>query len=282
VDVLIERVVRNDDGTHSLDASQYIAGIYDPEDPPLTNAVPAAVGNFPIPLRAVSVTEEVTTDAAGGLQSYYKIQVTPGLHVCAGMAQGGGSDYIDLAVDEPAVDDYFNSLAIVRIIAGAGSGQQQPITDYVGSTRRATIASPWTVPPNSTSEYVITFASYDEFQGFDVEAYYVTGIPGQPVQYSVIASTQGTTLYLPSRTQPQTLGWRIVPFGRKGGRNRQGAWNGEALAQSNPVAIAAASTSAEEEEMNSAEQRRLLEQILLTLQEQTALLQQVVQRKEGT
>jgi hypothetical protein len=238
------------------------------------------VGNFPIPLRAVSVTEEVTTDAAGVIQSYYKIQVTPGIPLSGGTAQGGGSDYIDLSADEPAVDDYFNRLALVKILAGTGAGQQKAITDYVGSSRRATFQGTWTTNPDATSEYMVSFPAYDEFQGFDVEVYQILGEAGQEPQYRVLASTSGTTLYLPTRIQPQVLGWRIVPYGRKGGRNRLGTWGGESAAVSDTAAIAAATSSAEEEAVNSSEQRRLLEHILITLQEHTALLQQVVTRQE--
>jgi len=52
------------------------------------------------------------------------------------------------------VDDYYNNYSI-RIFDGTGSGQIRKITDYVGSTKVATISSPWTVTPNNTSKFEI-------------------------------------------------------------------------------------------------------------------------------
>jgi hypothetical protein len=52
------------------------------------------------------------------------------------------------------VDDFYNNYSI-RIFDGTGSGQIRKITDYVGSTKLATLASAWTVLPNNTSKFEI-------------------------------------------------------------------------------------------------------------------------------
>jgi hypothetical protein len=70
------------------------------------------------------------------------------------MALGGGSTYIDLATDAEAVDDYYNGME-VYIYSGVGSGQRRVITDYVGSSRRATVSA-WAVNPTTASAYQVS------------------------------------------------------------------------------------------------------------------------------
>lgn len=53
-------------------------------------------------------------------------------------------------------DDAFNGW-LITIVSGTGAGQQRVISDYVGSTRTATVSSPWDVTPNSTSVFVLDF-----------------------------------------------------------------------------------------------------------------------------
>lgn len=72
-----------------------------------------------------------------------------------GTAQAGASTTITLKSSSSSVDDYFNGLYIT-ITGGTGSGQVRIITDYVGSTKVATVDSAWTTAPNSTSTYSIT------------------------------------------------------------------------------------------------------------------------------
>lgn len=54
----------------------------------------------------------------------------------------------------PVVDDHFNECA-VRIVSGTGVGQTRRITDYVGSTRVATISPAWGTTPDTNSVYEI-------------------------------------------------------------------------------------------------------------------------------
>ena len=60
---------------------------------------------------------------------------------------------IKLAATASATDDIYNSMT-VYISSGTGSGQIKVITDYVGSTKTATVAT-WTTIPDATSVYEI-------------------------------------------------------------------------------------------------------------------------------
>ena len=72
----------------------------------------------------------------------------------SGTAQAGGSTTITLASTASTSDDAYNSLT-VTIDSGTGSGQSKTITNYVGSTRVATVNSSWTTNPNATSVYTV-------------------------------------------------------------------------------------------------------------------------------
>lgn len=52
------------------------------------------------------------------------------------------------------VDDFYNEYSI-RIFDGAGAGQIRKITDYVGSTKVASLASSWNIIPDNTSKFEI-------------------------------------------------------------------------------------------------------------------------------
>jgi hypothetical protein len=80
-------------------------------------------------------------------------------------AQAGGANTITLASGASATDDAYNNLGIY-IKSGTGEGQSKLITDYVGSTKVATVGSDWDVQPDDTSVYTIgdIFDSADEGQ----------------------------------------------------------------------------------------------------------------------
>tara|TARA_R100000234_G_scaffold50355_1_gene30177 strand:+ start:987 stop:3938 length:2952 start_codon:yes stop_codon:yes gene_type:complete len=75
----------------------------------------------------------------------------------AGTAQAGASTTITLASGASSVDDYYNGY-IVTTTGGTGPGQERLITDYVGSTRVATVAA-WGVNPSSDTTYKVGLAS---------------------------------------------------------------------------------------------------------------------------
>ena len=66
---------------------------------------------------------------------------------------GSTSTTIVLAATASATDDIYNSMTIY-ISSGTGSGQIKVITDYVGSTKTATVST-WTTTPDTTSVYEI-------------------------------------------------------------------------------------------------------------------------------
>ena len=67
-------------------------------------------------------------------------------------AQAGAASTITLAAAETSTDDAVNG-DFVLLVAGTGSGQQRQITDYVGSTRVATVDRAWVTTPDNTTVY---------------------------------------------------------------------------------------------------------------------------------
>ncbi len=69
-------------------------------------------------------------------------------------AQAGSTGTtIKLATGASTTDDFYNSMSIY-ISSGVGAGQVRDISDYVGSTRVATVAT-WTTTPDATSVYEV-------------------------------------------------------------------------------------------------------------------------------
>lgn len=86
--------------------------------------------------------------------------------ILTGLAQGGAPTTITLAAAQPdfvlhAVDDTYNG-KLIRITVGTGAGQARQITDYVGSSRLATVAPGWSVQPDPTSQYAIELYVYQK------------------------------------------------------------------------------------------------------------------------
>jgi hypothetical protein len=78
----------------------------------------------------------------------------------SGFAAATTSTTITLAIDASGASNsllYGNTVNsnIISIVFGPGAGQQRTISSYNGSTRIATISTPWTTLPNSSSVYSI-------------------------------------------------------------------------------------------------------------------------------
>jgi len=69
----------------------------------------------------------------------------------SGMATAGATSTITLSSDASALDDFYKP-ALIIIHGGAGAGQARRVDTYVGSTRVATVATPWVTNPDATSE----------------------------------------------------------------------------------------------------------------------------------
>jgi hypothetical protein len=73
----------------------------------------------------------------------------------SGTAQGGSASGITLASTSSGVSGYYNEY-YVRVAGGRGVlNEVRQITSYSGSTFVATLGSPWTTAPDSTTQYVI-------------------------------------------------------------------------------------------------------------------------------
>lgn len=77
-----------------------------------------------------------------------------GLFLDFGTAQAGGASSITLASTASATNDIpvYSSIAI---ISGTGAGQSRQVSDYVGSSKVATVSIPWTTQPDNTSRYIV-------------------------------------------------------------------------------------------------------------------------------
>ena len=81
----------------------------------------------------------------------------PADSIHSGTAQSGGATSIVLQSSADTLTDFYNEMQIT-IDSGTGSGQTKTITSYNGSTKFASVDSPWSVQPNSTSVYTVKIA----------------------------------------------------------------------------------------------------------------------------
>ena len=79
----------------------------------------------------------------------------------SGTAQAGGASSITLDAGAAAVNSFYNT-ATIFIRGGTGAGQTNSITNYVGSTKVATVGVAWGTVPDNTS--VFTIAAFGPVQ----------------------------------------------------------------------------------------------------------------------
>lgn len=115
-------------------------------------------------------------------------------HICfeeasdSGVAQSGASTTITLRSGASATNDIYNGQQI-EIVRGTGAGQVRAVTDYVGSSKVATVDRAWATNPDSTSVYVVK--NLGQVLGSDiVPSVNVTQIAG-----SATAATNQSYLY---------------------------------------------------------------------------------------
>jgi hypothetical protein len=111
-----------------------------------------------IPLYAFTIT---TTNPAGTLTPSAvsgKVTLTGSASVFhdgrTGTAQAGASTTITLDASALANDDIYNG-STITITGGTGVGQVRVISDYVGSTKVATVSVAFTVTPDNTSLFSV-------------------------------------------------------------------------------------------------------------------------------
>jgi hypothetical protein len=78
--------------------------------------------------------------------------IVAALSIHTGTAQAGAAGTITLDTGASSVNDYYND-TLVLITSGTGAGQVRHVSDYVGSTRVATIKPNWTTTPDNTSVF---------------------------------------------------------------------------------------------------------------------------------
>lgn len=87
--------------------------------------------------------------------SDYIIIADPGgLHVNEGDAQGGGNTTVTLNDLASSEDNTYNGQTVF-LVSGTGEDQPRVVTDYVGSTRLATVNRAWDTNPTSTTGYLM-------------------------------------------------------------------------------------------------------------------------------
>lgn len=101
------------------------------------------------------------------------LHVTPEDEENGGTAQGGGASSVTLAAGASALDDHYNGMT-VEILSGPGAGEIKTISDYVGSSKVATVDSAWSVQPTSSSTYSVygqSLSASDDatINAFDIE-----------------------------------------------------------------------------------------------------------------
>jgi len=74
----------------------------------------------------------------------------------AGMAQTATSNSITLQSTASPVNGAYGALTI-RTVSGTGAGQYRSITSYNGSTRVATVSTPWAIIPDGTTTYAFEY-----------------------------------------------------------------------------------------------------------------------------
>lgn len=82
----------------------------------------------------------------------------------SGTAVTGTSTTITLDSSASITDDEYNGCE-VRIVSGTGAGQVRVISDYVGSTKVATVSTAWSVNPDSSSQYLVNLFIKDLANG---------------------------------------------------------------------------------------------------------------------
>lgn len=73
----------------------------------------------------------------------------------SGTAQAGAAGTITLDASASGTDDFYNN-CVIQITGGTGANQSRIISDYVGSTKVASVNDNWVTTPDNTSVFLIT------------------------------------------------------------------------------------------------------------------------------
>jgi hypothetical protein len=101
-----------------------------------------------------SADANVIDDVINGTGQIIDCESPGNFYYPTGYARAGASATITLATTASSNDDCYNGKGI-KILAGTGIGQIRTISDYVGSTRVATVSASWATVLDTSSQYGI-------------------------------------------------------------------------------------------------------------------------------
>lgn len=147
-------------GTASItlaSAASSTDGTYDPAIVRITGGT--GIGQARMIIHYVGSTRVASVDrdwrVAPDNTSVYEIVASQNLiSTNEGLAQGGGASTITLNSLASATDNVYVGQTVV-LRTGTGQDQARIITGYVGSTKVATVATPWEVQPAAGTGYII-------------------------------------------------------------------------------------------------------------------------------
>lgn len=103
-------------------------------------------------MEADCVSVIVKTSSVGAKTTTLVLYTDPGTRTRK--AQAGANGTVTLDSSASATDDFYND-QLVRIVGGTGAGQARLISDYVGSTKVASVVPNWATNPDSTSIFQV-------------------------------------------------------------------------------------------------------------------------------
>lgn len=126
---------------------------------------------------SVVVTATIGGSSFKHVAGSFILRAVPGVPVVvrSGTAQGGGATSITLDAGASAVDDDYKNL-VVKLTGGTGAGQMRRIPAYAGSTKVATVVSPWVA-----GQVPDTFTTFDILQVPVADVTLVNGSQAAPV-----------------------------------------------------------------------------------------------------
>jgi hypothetical protein len=111
---------------------------------------------FAAPVQLASILATVDHATYGNAALKTAIDGVSGAYVSdSGTAQAGAAGTLTLRSGAVATDDYYN-YQILTLTGGTGAGQARIISDYVGSTKVASVNGNWATTPDNTTTYTVT------------------------------------------------------------------------------------------------------------------------------
>lgn len=141
-----------------------------------------------------------------GITQFYGTEYTA-------FAAGSDSTHIQMAATETAADNYYIG-TLIYLSGGTGSGQTRQITDYVGSTKIATISAAWDTIPDDTTKYKMC-ARYALYAVDKTDDRIVYALNQGSTRYIAKSADKGQTwslLYDLESAMGYTDGATIIPF----------------------------------------------------------------------